>query len=461
VARILNAQHDPQRLVQEALSRARQLIDADRGALFLLDPRTNELYTKMADGVNEIRISLKQGVAGWVATHNQTLLIKNAYDDQRFDAKVDKKTGYHTRNILCMPLRSRSSDVIGVAQMINKRSGVFGEEDKKTLEAFGSQTAVALENSRLYERFFSLYRYLATLQFGSAFGRTLRSLCLFSAELVHASCVCLYLHRPASRRLVSLFAPALPDFALDEASARPIRTCCSHLLFTHLLTPPFTPGVRRPRPRPAHARAAAAGGACALVGLVVRDGPAHRLQDALGARAARDAAGVRPVHRRAGGAQQAGGRLHGGGHRHAAGLRVGGGARAARLAHALAARGAAGARGGAARAHPRHHRAHRAAAHLRHAAAAQGPHAAALRALLARAGGGVRRGDQGRRLRHRHPRLGAARHHGAGGGGADGQPRRRPRPPALRRRGRRRRLRQASPARRTTHQRQHQHQHQH
>ena len=148
MSRALNALRDVQKVLQEAMHRAREIISADRGTLFLLDHRTRELYAKMADGVSDIRISMKRGVAAWVATNNATALIKNAYDDGRFSPAVDNATGYRTRTILCMPIRARTHEVLGVAQMINKKGGVFGVEDVKTLEAFVAQTAVALENTR-------------------------------------------------------------------------------------------------------------------------------------------------------------------------------------------------------------------------------------------------------------------------------------------------------------------------
>ena len=130
--------------------------------------------------------------------------------DARFNTAVDIKTGYTTRSILCMPIRAqRTQEVIGVAQLINKRQGgIFSSEDARTLEAFVTQTAVALENSRLYERFYALYAYFSTLQLETDFEASLRSITATAAELVYASTCCLYLHRPASRQLVSPFTPA-------------------------------------------------------------------------------------------------------------------------------------------------------------------------------------------------------------------------------------------------------------
>ena len=131
VTRILNSEHRSERLVQESLQRARSLTDAERGALFLCDAKTKQLYSKLADGATEIRFPMRHGVAGWAATNAQALThrrmqqqggeggdadadgesermdtgyivnIKNAYEDQRFNPDVDKRTGFMTRNTSC------------------------------------------------------------------------------------------------------------------------------------------------------------------------------------------------------------------------------------------------------------------------------------------------------------------------------------------------------------------------
>lgn len=111
----------------------RNLIDCERCALFLMDPDNNELYFKPVGDVSkgnakvarlkEIRFPATSGVAGWCATNKEMLNIKNAYHDFRFNADIDKKTGFRTRTILCHPVissSSTSSRLLGVIQMVNK-----------------------------------------------------------------------------------------------------------------------------------------------------------------------------------------------------------------------------------------------------------------------------------------------------------------------------------------------------
>ncbi|GMH83363.1 hypothetical protein TL16_g09572 [Triparma laevis f. inornata] len=102
----------------------RKLINSERCALFLHDARTNELYFKPVAGhdtnVSEIRFPASAGIAGWVATSGKMLNIPNAYKDERFNSAIDKKTGFRTRSILCMPILNEDGSLLGVCQMLNK-----------------------------------------------------------------------------------------------------------------------------------------------------------------------------------------------------------------------------------------------------------------------------------------------------------------------------------------------------
>ena len=124
----------------EAIKVAHTLLDADRGTLWLVDDQTNELWTRIAEGMDPIRIPKSKGIVGWVATTGDTLNIEDAYVDPRFNNAVDKKTGYKTTQILCVPIfSSTSGKVIGVIQLINKvaRSGNSGSP-LKTIKNSGN-----------------------------------------------------------------------------------------------------------------------------------------------------------------------------------------------------------------------------------------------------------------------------------------------------------------------------------
>lgn len=133
------------------LSAATTSIRADRGTLYLIDPETHELWSKVTDGQEqvEIRLPMGKGLAGYVAKTGETVNIADAYQDPRFNPEIDKRSGYKTRNVLCMPLRDKEGKIIGVFQLLNKRGGSFTKEDEEFIQALSVHAALALENARL------------------------------------------------------------------------------------------------------------------------------------------------------------------------------------------------------------------------------------------------------------------------------------------------------------------------
>jgi len=129
-------------------------VGAERGSLFLNDPATNELYSRVAQGNvrREIRLPNTTGIAGYVFTHGEPLNISDPYSDSRFNRSIDEQTGFLTRNILCVPIRTVKGDVIGVAQALNKRKGKFTQRDLTVLEAMTTQGTLALQSAQFIER---------------------------------------------------------------------------------------------------------------------------------------------------------------------------------------------------------------------------------------------------------------------------------------------------------------------
>src|SRR6476646_239134 len=127
--------------------------DADRGTLFLNDPATGELYSRVLQGERwiEIRFLNNAGIAGRVFTTHEPLIINDTYADPRFNRDIDEQTGYSTKNIVCAPVTTARGDVIGVAQVLNKASGDFDTDDLALLEAMTSQASAALVSTRYVE----------------------------------------------------------------------------------------------------------------------------------------------------------------------------------------------------------------------------------------------------------------------------------------------------------------------
>ena len=129
-------------------------LHAERGSLFLNDPETGELYSVVASGTQRrrIRILNTSGVAGRVFTTGRGMIAADAYKSRYFNPEVDRQTGYVTRSILCAPIRTVKGELIGVAQVLNKKDGAFSRDDLKLLEAIAMQAAIALSGAQFVEK---------------------------------------------------------------------------------------------------------------------------------------------------------------------------------------------------------------------------------------------------------------------------------------------------------------------
>ena len=155
------------KLLQVTMEEVARILEADRCTVFLLDEEHQELWSIVAMGIEkgkEIRFPADKGIAGYVAMTGEVLNIPDAYQDERFNPEIDRKTGYHTRNMLTMPLKNKNKEIIGVFQVLNKFDGPFTRQDEELLSAISQIVATAVENSILYEeQVASLNSFVETL----------------------------------------------------------------------------------------------------------------------------------------------------------------------------------------------------------------------------------------------------------------------------------------------------------
>jgi Nif-specific regulatory protein len=158
VGDLLRSEVDVDRLLARIVDLIVDAMDADRGTLFLTDPKSGELYSKVAHlpELPEIRLKPGQGIAGEVAATGATITIKDAQRDRRFFGEVDRATGYLTQSLLCVPVRERQPDpkhapaILGVIEVLNKRTGqAFDDADQVLLEQLAAQVADALSEAHL------------------------------------------------------------------------------------------------------------------------------------------------------------------------------------------------------------------------------------------------------------------------------------------------------------------------
>lgn len=153
VGQIITSEMDIEVLFKVIMDETNKIMGTERSTVFLYESETEELWSLVATGMqkNEIRIPAGHGIAGRVFQDCAPLTINDAYKHALFYKEIDKKSGFRTRNILCIPLKNRRDQCIGALQAINKRSGDFNRGDQKLLTSISHYVAIALENARLYD----------------------------------------------------------------------------------------------------------------------------------------------------------------------------------------------------------------------------------------------------------------------------------------------------------------------
>ncbi len=127
------------------------MLDCERISIFLHDPQTDELCSKLATGQDALRIPSSAGIAGECFRTATVVNVPDAYRDPRFNREVDRRTGFTTRNLLTCPLLGVDHDPVGVLQVLNKRGRAFDSWDEELVRTLGAQAGVAVQRQRLLE----------------------------------------------------------------------------------------------------------------------------------------------------------------------------------------------------------------------------------------------------------------------------------------------------------------------
>ncbi len=152
---LINSTLDASEIKKRSIEAAAKLVGAETGSLLLIEYSTGELYFEVALGSKEkrlkkIRLKKGQGIAGWVAEKGELVIVHDVHADPRFFEYADKKTKFITKNMICVPVKTKEK-IIGALQVINKKKGKFNPDDAEILSALANQIAISIANSRLYE----------------------------------------------------------------------------------------------------------------------------------------------------------------------------------------------------------------------------------------------------------------------------------------------------------------------
>ena len=153
-ARMLAARLGLDELCSGVMLHAKDLVEADRATLFMVDQQRQCLYTLPADGSEPITTPWGAGIAGACSLTAKPINVPDAWRDDRFNRDADAKAGYRSRSLLCHPIKNSKDQVIAVIQLINKRgtdgkadgTSRFSALDEELIAAFGAQLAVSIEN---------------------------------------------------------------------------------------------------------------------------------------------------------------------------------------------------------------------------------------------------------------------------------------------------------------------------
>ena len=151
VTKQLCATADLDAMLERVINLARDVLDADRGTVFLYDESTDSLVSRVATGDKEIRVPRGAGIVGECATTQDIINVPDCYADQRFNQEVDKSTGYRSKCLIAIPLVGVNGELVGVLQVLNKHDGVFHFGDCAVASVLASQCAVALQRTRWLE----------------------------------------------------------------------------------------------------------------------------------------------------------------------------------------------------------------------------------------------------------------------------------------------------------------------
>jgi len=151
VTRKLAAPFDLDTMLTEVVNASREVLDADRGTVFLYDEATDELVVQVGTELEHIRIPSDKGIVGESAQTRQLINVPDCYADDRFNRAIDKQTGYKSRCMLTIPLIGFDASLIGVLQILNKNEGVFDAQDEYVAQALAAQAAVVIHRAKITE----------------------------------------------------------------------------------------------------------------------------------------------------------------------------------------------------------------------------------------------------------------------------------------------------------------------
>jgi len=137
-----------QSIFETVITDGHHLVNAERATLWMVDKEKRKLWSRVATGTEGIIDAPIEGsLVGECVSKGELINVADAYEDDRFNPKVDQKTGFHTKSVLCWPVKDTHGSIIGAIQFINKKNavdgsdGVFSDSDIKLVQMLSSHVS--------------------------------------------------------------------------------------------------------------------------------------------------------------------------------------------------------------------------------------------------------------------------------------------------------------------------------
>ena len=189
ISQTVSATMDLQQRLDILTNYTTQLLNVEAVTLVLRDPDDDHLQLVTGSGagtdfVKGKRMSVGQGIIGWVVEHGEPAVVPDVSKDERFFAGFDQESGFTTHSILCVPLRTRGQ-VIGAIEAINKRNAPFDQDDLRFLSLLAGQSAASIENARLYQNLQNQMKALQAAQAQLILSERMAALGRLVASIAH------------------------------------------------------------------------------------------------------------------------------------------------------------------------------------------------------------------------------------------------------------------------------------
>lgn len=161
IARAMTQERDLDRLLHLVVEEASRVMEAERSSILIYDRDRDEIWSRVAQGTDELRFPASMGIAGAVVKQGEVVNLADAYEDERFNRQFDQQTGFRTRALLTVPMRNAGGDIVGALQTLNKVSGAFDDDDVELLSAFAGLAAAAITNATLHQEIGELFEGFA------------------------------------------------------------------------------------------------------------------------------------------------------------------------------------------------------------------------------------------------------------------------------------------------------------